>query len=234
MKATTLPIALALAFTAGYATPRAVPNEAPPAAPKSQDPPGQNPPDSKGQDPKGQNPNTTGGATGSPTVDPAMARARQMALTMPGRQHLQLGNQTGHWAVNIAVMRPGMPRQVTTASAVIRQILGGRFLWEQLNGQLGGKDYQARAISGFDPFQQTHFSIWMDNLSLIPHISSGDAKPGQMDLKGVRRDWEVPNGKPYRTETRIGEQARTMVRRVYEEEDGRETLVMEMTYKRNK
>ncbi len=106
--------------------------------------------------------------------DPAMMEAWKKAVA-PGSFHAHLKPLEGRW--NFATkwrMASEQPWEQSKGAAEYKWILGGRFLQQNLRGEVHeGERYEGMGISGYDNGLKKYTSIWTDNMSTGVMISTG-------------------------------------------------------------
>ncbi len=216
MKSAAVSLSLLLSFALGYT--------AAPQDPSKQDP-------ANKQDPSQQDPRSSEG--GKQPLTPEERRVAALKFSQPlNPQHVSLTGESGLWDVRMTLTYPGSPSRTSTGTSDMRPILGSRFVVEELRGDLGGTEYQGFGIRGYDPLVRDYMSVWMDNLSTQIHLSRGIREADDtLVLRGNRRDYIDPAGRPFRTEITV-EKDKSITRRIYDTIDGKEVLVMEMVYTR--
>jgi hypothetical protein len=105
--------------------------------------------------------------------------ARWMELAKPGKQHAELTKTAGMWQQQITHwMYPGAEPEMSTGTARLESILGGRFILERVNASaMFGSDqkFEGLGIRGFDNATQKHVFAWVDNMGTT--IMTGEGTP---------------------------------------------------------
>jgi hypothetical protein len=111
-------------------------------------------------------------------------------------------------------------------------ILGGRFLEQRFRGTFSGQPFEGYGLTGYDNQKSAYTMFWVDNTATSMMTGEGSMDPaGQqftMTSKGMG-----PDGKPMdlRLVTRIVDPNRHVFS-MYGTVDGKEQLLMEITYTR--
>jgi len=127
--------------------------------------------------------------------DPAAMQQMWQAHAEPGPEHDRLKRMVGKWKT---VMRDYMsqPGEVleTTGEATIKPILGGRFIQQQVRGQIHDQKYMGTGISGYNNATQKYTGVWLDNMGTGMMTMEGtyDSNSGEMTETG---SYEGPMGK---------------------------------------
>ena len=165
----------------------------------------------------------------------AQALAAYLVGANPGDEHERLASLEGSWTINGRFWsEPGAEPIVTTHSSIMRMALGGRYLIEELEGDLWGEEFRGIGITAFDNIEKKYITTWIDNLSTGILVLSGRYDP--------QRDAIVMTGEYTDPVTKRTRQLKSVERltedgsRVYEHwevgPDGDEFKVMELTYRR--
>ena len=175
-------------------------------------------------------------ATASPEAKaapaPDAATAEMLKLAAPGAAHEKLKAMEGKWkAVQKSWFAPGEPA-VSEGVSENRMILGGRFLEQRLTGTVMGQPYEGFGLTGFDNKKGEYTMLWVDNMatSMMTGGGSMDATSGELTLKSTG---DGPDGKPteFKLVTRMMDPSRHVFS-MYATVDGKEQLMMEITYTR--
>lgn len=152
----------------------------------------------------------------------------------PGDHHERMSQYTGTWnVVGKFWMTPEGPPMETTGRSTIRSILGGRYILEEYSSEFEGEPYHGMLIQGYDNYKEEYFTIWMDNYSTRPMISTGDRdENGVLQTSTIHYDLLTPAGRPLRSE--ISEYGPDkMVMSMFDvNKEGVEFKSMEMSYTR--
>jgi Protein of unknown function (DUF1579) len=109
----------------------------------------------------------------------------------PGPEHQRLGKLAGKWKLQVTSwMAPGAPPQKSDATAEFKTIFGGRYLQQEVKGNMMDQPFEGMGIEGFDNVTQERFGTWVDSMSTDVLVSRGkcatDAK--KCTLKGKVSD----------------------------------------------
>lgn len=103
--------------------------------------------------------------TSTPPMDSAaMMKAWQDYMT-PGAVHAMLAKHNGTWTEDVTVwMSPEAPPLKSTATAVNKMILGGRYQESHHTGTMMGMPFEGVSMLGYDNAKKTFQSSWADNM----------------------------------------------------------------------
>lgn len=119
-------------------------------------------------------------------------------------------------------MQPGQPPMLTNATAVFKEIMGGRFVRQDYKDARMG--VTGVGYFGYDARTKTYSSVWMYNMSpKIEHSTGTLDDKGVLRLKGEGREYENtwPN-------------ADSRVLKSWAVRGNKKTLLYEITYTRKK
>jgi hypothetical protein len=167
-------------------------------------------------------------------TDPAhdAMMAEMMKYAAPGPGHEKLKSMEGKWkTVTKSWYAPGEPT-VTEGSSENRLILGGRYLEQRFKGTMMGQPFEGYGLTGYDNRKGAYVTLWIDNASTEMMKAEGtmDDANNEMAFKATGTG---PDGKPMdmRLVTRMVD-ANRHVFSMYGMMDGKEQLMMEITYTR--
>jgi hypothetical protein len=149
--------------------------------------------------------------------------------------HEWLHRMVGEWDIEQKVWmdQPGEP-MVTTASATVTKVLGGRFIKQDFEGSFMGEPMSGLGLTGYDTTRKLFVGSWMDSFSTGMHTMTGSM---HMDGEGMSlfgQMYDVATGevgKMTRYDIRFID-SNTHVFSAYEIMYGEPMKVMEMTYSR--
>jgi hypothetical protein len=125
----------------------------------------------------GAAPAPAGGAAPS-AAEQAMMEKYMKAAT-PGPEHADLGKLAGKWKLAVtAWMAPGAPPQKSDGSAEFKPILGGRYMQQEVHGDMGGQPFEGLGIEGYDNVTKQRVGTWVDSMSTGPMVTRGKCAAG--------------------------------------------------------
>ncbi len=170
----------------------------------------------------------------SPEARKAMEAYEKAA--QPGPNHKFLAQFAGTWvATSKWWTGPGEP-EVSKGVSENRMILGGRYLQERYEGAAMGKPFHGMGLIGFDNVSKEFVSIWVDDISTGIMTGTATLDASGKVLNSVDTMNDPLTGRPTKS--------RSVLKVVSADEhimemygpgpDGKEMLVMEITYVRKK
>jgi hypothetical protein len=86
------------------------------------------------------------------------------ALAVPGAEHAKLMKSVGTWNCECKCwMEPGKDPVVTKGTVVRTEVLGGRYLREESDGEMMGKPAKGIGYFGYNNAKKRHEGVWFDN-----------------------------------------------------------------------
>jgi len=120
-------------------------------------------------------------------VDEKAIMEKYMKAAAPGAEHEKMGKMAGKWKLAVSMwMAPGAPAQKSEGTAEFKPILGGRYLQQEVRGDMNGQTFEGLGVEGFDNVTKERFATWVDNMGTGAMVVRGkcaaDAK--KCTLKG--------------------------------------------------
>jgi hypothetical protein len=114
-------------------------------------------------------------------------------------------------------------------------LLGGRFVEDHYDSVVWGKPWAGQGLIGFDEREQKYVLSWIDNWGTVITVAQGSADPTNHVITLTTRDWDNPTGKtrPEKFVITIDSDEHHW-KRIYEKVEGKETLTLEIEYRRVK
>jgi hypothetical protein len=149
--------------------------------------------------------------------------------------HKHIQKMVGTWS---AVVKwwpaPGAPASESKGTAKFTSILGGHFVQMDYQGDMMGQPFQGSGTFGYDNGRKKHVSTWIDSMGTGIMVSLGD---GDGKTFTSTSEYDDPmTGKP--TKSRMVTKVLGPDKHTFEMygpgPDGKERLVMEITYDRAK
>lgn len=98
-------------------------------------------------------------------MDPQAMMAVYTKLAAPGEQHKQLASLAGSWTTKTKEwMEPNKPPVESTGSAEMKMLLDGRFLQQELTGQMMGQPFSGIEITAYDNLLKRYVTSWMSTM----------------------------------------------------------------------
>jgi uncharacterized protein DUF1579 len=153
----------------------------------------------------------------------------------PDEHHKLLEPLVGKWTTR-AKQWLGTPKPETaTGHAEVKSILGGRFIQESYDSIIFGKPYQSQLVMGYDTRAKKFVAAWIDTWGTWITVEEGSADESGKKLTLTTQDYDVVGGKtrPIKFVYDIDSNDHHVMR-MYEMIQGKETLTMEVEYKKAK
>ena len=127
-------------------------------------------------------------------MDPKAMMEMYQKLATPGTPHKLFSTLVGSWATQTkAWMEPGKPPMESTGTAEMKMLLGGRFLYQEFNGQMMGQPFSGIGIDAYDNIQKKYVTAWMDTTGTGIFMMEGAASPDGRTIT-LRGQFEEPGG----------------------------------------
>jgi hypothetical protein len=139
------------------------------------------------------------------SMDPQAMMEVYTKLAAPGERHKQLASLAGSWTTKTKEwMEPNKPPVESTGSAEMKILLDGRFLQQELTGQMMGQPFSGIEITTYDNLLKRYVTSWMSTMGTgiftMEGTASTDGKtitlkgqhaePGGGDMKH-RAIWKI-------------------------------------------
>lgn len=124
-----------------------------------------------------------------------------MAYMTPGAPHAELAKGVGEWNHTLKMwMAPDATPTESTATSKSEMILGGRYLAEQVTGDMMGMPFEGHALTGYDNAKKKYFTAWIDNMGtgLMTGWGDWDEATTSITFRGEFTDPTDGQDKPYR------------------------------------
>lgn len=116
---------------------------------------------------------------------------KYMKAAEPGAAHKEMAKLVGKWKLEVTSWpAPGAPPHKSAATAEFKTLMGGRYLQEEVHGDMGGTPFAGMGVSGYDNVTRERFLTWIDSMTTGPMVMRGkcaaDAK--KCTIKGPASD----------------------------------------------
>jgi len=109
-------------------------------------------------------------------MDPQARMEVYTKLAAPGEQHKQLASLAGSWTTKTKEwMEPNKPPVESTGTAEMKMLLDGRFLQQELTGQIMGQPFSGIEITAYDNLLKRYVTSWMSTMSTGIFMMEGTA-----------------------------------------------------------
>src|SRR5262249_52926367 len=130
----------------------------------------------------------------------------------------------------------GQPKpESATGHSEVKSILGGRFIQESYDSIIFGKPYQSQLVMGYDTRAKKYVASWIDTWGTWVTVEERGGDEAGKKLTLTAQDYDVAGGKtrPIKFVYDIDSNDHHVMR-MYEMIQGKETLTMEVEYKKAK
>ena len=108
-----------------------------------------------------------------PSQEEMMKRWKDAAT--PGEAHKVLDNFVGSWETEASTWMdgPDKPPSLTKGTAEVKWVLDGRFVQQEMTGEMMGAPMHGIGFSGYDNFKKKYTIFWIDNSATAMSTSEG-------------------------------------------------------------
>jgi hypothetical protein len=181
------------------------------------------------------------GKTGAPgqALSPDMEAKMKKCIELgtPGAEHKLLAQNAGKWTfTNKCWMAPGTPAMESSGNNEIKSVMDGRFVQNEVHGDMMGQPFHGVATCGFDNAKKKYVSTWIDNMGTAIMMFEGtyDAATKTITSKGEMPDPLTGKMSPVRMVERMDSPDQMTMEMYSNGPDGKEFKTMEIVYKRAK
>ena len=167
-------------------------------------------------------------------MDPQAMMETYKKLATPGEPHKLFASLAGSWTTKTKEwMEPDKPPMESTGSAEMKMLLDGRFLQQELTGDMMGQRYSGVGINAYDNLRKRYVTMWIDTMGTgiftMEGTVSADGKT--ITLKGQHAE---PGGghMTHRAVWKIVDSNTQTFDMYGTHEHGKEMKMMEITYTR--
>lgn len=109
-------------------------------------------------------------------MDPQEMMEVWKKLATPGEPHKLFATLAGSWTTQTKEwMEPGKPPSESAGTAEMKMLLGGRFLYQEYNGQMMEQPFSGVGIDAYDNMTKKYVTAWMDTMGTGIFIMEGTA-----------------------------------------------------------
>ena len=113
---------------------------------------------------------------GEKKMDPQEMMEVWKKLGTPGEPHKLFASLEGSWTTTTKEwMDPGKPPTESAGTAEMKMLLGGRFLYQEFNGEMMGQPFSGIGIDGYDNLTKKYVTAWMDSMGTGIFMMEGTA-----------------------------------------------------------
>ncbi len=167
-------------------------------------------------------------------MDPQAMMEVYTKLAAPGEQHKQLASLAGSWTTKTKEwMEPNKSPTESTGSAEMKMLLDGRFLQQELTGQMMGQPFSGIEITAYDNLLKKYVTSWMSTMGTGIFMMEGTASPDGKTITLKGRHAEPGGGyMKHRAIWKIVDNNTQTFDMYGTHPGGKEWKMMEMTYTR--
>lgn len=154
----------------------------------------------------------------------------------PSETHKFLATMEGNWTYTQKMWEPQQEKpQESKGSATFKMILGGRYLQQEVKGEVMGQPYEGMGLTGYDNLKKKTISTWADNMGTSILTGSGEInlkKKAIAESGSFTCPMDKDNTAEYRSDWVMNDKNK-MTFTMYNKFDGmKEMKMMEMVYTR--
>jgi hypothetical protein len=171
------------------------------------------------------------------TAEQKAAMEAMIKAGTPGEPHKLLASMEGHWkAVVKSWQAPGAPPEVMEGTSENKMILSGRYLKQVFKGSFAGQPFDGIGLTGYDNVTKKVQGIWIDSMSTCMMFSTGEIDASGKAIASIMTYGDPISGKAKtsRDVVKIVGPDQHVMEMYDTGPDGKEFLMMEITYTRVK
>jgi hypothetical protein len=98
-------------------------------------------------------------------MDPQAMMEMYQKLATPGEPHKLFATLAGSWTTTTKEwMEPGKPPAESTGIAEMKMLLDGRFLQQEITGDMMGQPFSGIGINAYDNLRKKYVTAWIDTM----------------------------------------------------------------------
>jgi hypothetical protein len=122
---------------------------------------------------------------------------KYMKAATPGPEHQAMAKMAGKWNLKVtAWMMPGAPPQTSNATAEFKPTVGGRFMEQEVHGDMGGQPFEGHGLEGYDNVTHERWGTWVDNMTTGVMVMKGKCKADAKKCTETGKVSDAVAGKP--------------------------------------
>lgn len=171
------------------------------------------------------------------TPEQKAAMEKMQKAATPGAPHKILAQLEGKWKAEVKSWQdPKAPPTVSEGTSEAKMILGGRFLQEFFKGSFMDEPFEGIGLTGYDNVLKKFQGVWVDSMGTTMMTSEGTMDPSGKVMTCTMTYSDCMTGKATtaRNVTKIVDHNKHMMEMYGPGPDGKEYLMMEITYTRAK
>ena len=157
-------------------------------------------------------------------------------MSQPGAEHKKLDPLAGSWTFTAKMwMDPSKPPSESKGTSENKWIMDGRYLSQDVQGEMMGMKFAGHGLTGFDKAQGKYFGLWVDNFGTGYSTSTGTGDQTGKVFTFIREEIDpVTKQKSKGKDVIRIESNDKYVMEMYKDEGGKEIKMMEIVSTRKK
>lgn len=163
------------------------------------------------------------------------AMDKMIAAGAPGDPHKFIAGMEGVWKASVKVWHAaGQTPQESEGISIHRMIMGGRYLQQSFKSSFMDAPFQGIGFMGYNNVLKQYESFWIDNMSTAMMTSKGTISEDGKTINSVTTYTDPQSGREKKSRDVLRSvDVDKFVSQMYDiGEDGKEFLMMEITYTR--
>jgi hypothetical protein len=155
----------------------------------------------------------------------------------PGPEHAQMAKMAGKWKIQVTSwMKPGAPPMKSEGTSEFKPTMGGRYLEEEVHGDMAGQPFEGRGLQGFDNVTREQWGTWVDNMGTGTMLMKGKCAAGskKCSMKGKMPDAIAGKEVPFTSTMMMKDDNTFVVEMTGPGPDGKQFKNLELVYTRVK
>ncbi len=152
-----------------------------------------------------------------------------MKAGTPGDMHKWLARGVGTWDAVVKMTMPGEPSSESVGTMKVEMVLDGRYQQGHFKGDMMGMPFQGISTTGYNNITKMFEGSWMDSFSTAIMTTKGSMEGEKLVLKGEMMD-PAKNKMIKERQVFSYPASDKMLAEFYHEIDGKDVLVMTISY----
>ena len=169
------------------------------------------------------------------TAGIAVVAVGQQAAPLAAKEQAFLRALEGSWDATVSMqMEPGTPATLSTGIEKITATCGGLWLMSEFKSELKGQSFEGRGMIGYDSNKKKIVTAWVDSMQSWISTTEGTLDASGKKLTSLSEQPDPQTGKP-KLMKMLEEHIDADTRRYSMSTagpDGKDTIIMTITYKR--
>ena len=158
-----------------------------------------------------------------------------MKIAQPGKEHDLLARQAGEWKMTMrAWMSPNDPPMEGDGTSIVKSLLGGRILTEEVHAHFGDMPFEGFGTKGHDNFHNKWWQTWTDWMTTLYYAEGTASADGKTVTMFGTADRPEQNRKNVERKTvnRFLDDNHHVFEMYEKGRDGKEIKMFEIDYRR--